>query len=145
MPIGPGQPPAEIAPIAPLGTGLGAEADEAYSPQNDFDNELIASVDDFLNTFGETIVYYPNGDVSRQILAIVDRKPPEKLDDAPYGAAPLMTITVANNQTAGISSKQVDTGLDKVELAVRIGQAVQQRMLTGIISQDAGMLTLEVR
>jgi len=145
MPIGPGLPPGEIAPIAPLGSKTDTGIDVDYAPQSDFDNELVAGVDEFLDMFGETITYYPNGSESRQILAIVDRNPPEKLDNAPYGVAPLLVITVANNSITGIKSDQVDTGLDKVELAVRIGQAVQQRMFTDIISQDAGMLKLEVR
>ena len=142
----------------------------APSAQNNFDTALIAVTSDFLTEFGEPITYYPSGkigdtitgsgdilsiatlgifrqdDSGRQITAIVDRGQPTGLDGAPHGNAPLATIEVANDPTIGISSSEVDTGGDKVEVALRIGETVQQRRITEVLeNQDTGMMRLEIR
>jgi len=112
---------------------------------NEFDQALIDSTDDFLTTFGESVTYWPNGGGSREITAVVSRDRPDDLDGAPHGQAPRLTITVANDDTKGISSSEVDTGGDKVALQVKIGESTQQRRITKILSQDAGMMKLELR
>ena len=112
---------------------------------NEFDQALIDSKDDFLTTFGETVVYWPRTGGSREITAIVGRDRPDDLDGVPHGQAPRLTINVANDETDGISSSEVDKGGDKVELAVKIGETAQQRRITKILYQDAGMMKLELR
>jgi len=100
----------------------------------------------FLVTLGgEEITYLPAGGGSRTIDAIVNRDQPTELGDAPHGHAPLAVIVVRNDATAGISSAEVDTGGDQVRLAVRLGKDPQDRRITKIISQDSGMMQLEVR
>jgi len=81
----------------------------------------------------------------RQITALVSRQPVDDLGDAPVGTAPRLTVNVRNNSTYGISSSEIDLGSDKVSVPVRIGEAAQERKLTKVISQDAGMLVLELR
>ena len=111
-----------------------------------FQQELIDSAESFLNTLGsEAIIYLPAGGGERPIDAIVDRDQPAELGDAPHGHAPLAVIAIRNDETEGISSAELDTGGDKVRYAVRLGKDPQDRRITGIISQDAGMLRLEVR
>ena len=145
------QTPAEVAPVAPLGTGLGADAG-AIVAENEFDVALIDVNHIFLETFGVTITYYPHGGISRQVKAIVDYGQPQALGSMPQGLSPLTTICVANKATAlsasdtgGILSSELDISLDKVELPIRLGRTAQQRRITGILSQDAAMLHLEVR
>ena len=97
----------------------------------------------FLDAFGESIVYKPAGGGEREIVAIVDRNP--NINNAPHGISLAMSITIANNSTTGISSSEVDTGGDKVTLAVREGETAQDRLIKSITSQDCNMMTLEIR
>jgi len=106
---------------------------------------LADTAADFLTEFGEQIEYLPAGGGSRSIKAIVDREPPAELDGMPGAHATRTTITVANNSTTGISSSEINLGGDKVEVSVRINETARQKRITGIISQDNGMMTLEVR
>ena len=105
--------------------------------------ELEDTADEFLTAFGETITYNPSGGGSRSILAIIDQLEPGQLTN--NSNAQMTTISVANNSTSGISAAEIDTGGDKVTLAIRRGETAMQRRITSIISQDAGMMTLEVR
>lgn len=101
---------------------------------------------DYLSILGgESINYLPSGGGSRAISAIVDRRQPTALDAVPHGTAPLLTIQVLNDATDGISSSEINIGRDKVEVSERIGQAAQQHRFTKILSQDLGMMKLEVR
>lgn len=112
---------------------------------NEFDQELIDTAPDFLSTFGETVTYYPKAGGSREITVVVTREQPADLDGAPHGQAPRLTIAVANDATTGISSSEVDTGGDEVKLARRIGETAINRRITKLLSQDAGMIELELR
>lgn len=107
---------------------------------------LDNTASDFLDILGkETVTYLPFGGDSRSISAIVNRNQPAELGDAPHGHAPLLTMAVQNDAASGISSAEINTGKDKVKLPVRIGQTAQERLITKILSQDAGMMKLEVR
>ena len=111
-----------------------------------FQDILTNTADNVLSTLGEeSVTYLPSGGDSRAITAIVNRSPPAGLDGAPHGHAPLATIVVKNDATDGISSSEINTAKDKLKLPVRIGQSPQARRLTKILSQDAGMMKLEVR
>jgi len=81
----------------------------------------------------------------RQITALVNRQPVDDLGDAPVGTAPRLTVNVRNNATYGISSSEIDLGRDKVLVPVRLGEAAQKRKLSKILSQDAGMMVVELR
>jgi hypothetical protein len=111
---------------------------------NTFDEELVATAAEFSSTFGETVTYYPAAGGSREIEAVVNRRPPAELDGPPHGVGPEIEIAVANDATTGISSSEINKMKDQVKLAVRIGQTAEKRLVTEIISQDAGMMTLEL-
>lgn len=106
---------------------------------------MIDTAPEFLSTFGETVTYYPKAGGSREITAVVTRGQPAELDGAPHGHADRLTIQVANDATTGISSDEVDTGGDEVKLARRIGETAANKRITKLISQDAGMMELELR
>ena len=112
---------------------------------NEFDQELIDTAPEFLETFGETVTYYPKAGGSREITAVVTRGQPTELDGAPHGHAPRLTIAVANDATTGISSSKVDTGGDEVKLSRRISETAANKRVTKILSQDTGMMKLELR
>lgn len=113
---------------------------------NAFDTDLIATRQPIIDLYGEAVVYYLGGSgTGRTILAIVDRGNVERLDGAPAGHAEVIEIEVANIATIGISSSEVNTGADKVSVSKRIGETAVSRRITRIISQDAGMIRLEIR
>lgn len=112
---------------------------------NEFDQALIDTAEDFQTVFGDTVTYKPRGGGTRSISAVITRERPEGLDGAPHGHAPVVTIEVINDSTTGISSDEVDTGGDNVNLAVRLGDTPQDRPIVNIISTDAGMMRLELR
>jgi len=104
----------------------------------------------FLAQFGESLTYRPRAGAARTILAVVERDPPERLPDG--GMGKVIVIHVANQATAvaddeygGISLDELDTGGDKVDVPVRVGQTAQTRTIVRLIEQDGGMLALEVR
>jgi hypothetical protein len=94
---------------------------------------------------GETVTYLPSGGGSREIQALVTRHEPDELGPAPHGHGPVLTVAVINSATTGISGDEVDTGRDKIQLPVRLGETAQARRIMSVISQDAGMMQLEVR
>lgn len=82
----------------------------------------------------------------RAIKALVERQPPAELGTAPYGQTPMAIIYPLNDDEDGISSGELDKGLDKVRLAWPCyGDDLQERRITAIVGQDAGMLALEIR
>lgn len=112
---------------------------------NQTDQMLIDTANDFLTEFGEPIKYLPAGGGSRDITAIVDREPPAELEGMPGVHASRLVISTANDSTKGISSSEINIGKDKAELTVRINETAVEKLITKIISQDAGMMKLEVR
>ena len=112
---------------------------------NEFDQALIDTRADFLDTFGETITYYPKAGGSREITGIVTRLQAAELDGAPYGHSPKITIHVANDATIGISSAEIDTGGDEIKCSIRIGETAANRRITKILNMDPGMMELELR
>jgi hypothetical protein len=109
---------------------------------NIFDTDLTASADEFLATCGETGTYYPSAGGSRTILCVVNRGDVGDIEGVPHGQGPNLTIEVANNAVKGIAASEIDKGRDKFSIPVNIGEAAQQRRITKIITQDAGMLKL---
>lgn len=111
-----------------------------------FQTELTDTAPEFLDTLGgESVTYLPASGGSRAITALANRHQPSSMDEVPHGHAPLAVVTVQNDSSLGISSDEIDLGGDKLQYAVRIGQSVQARRITKLVSQDAGMLILEVR
>ena len=117
------------------------------------DSVLASDAEMFLAEWGDEIIYRPAGGTARTILAVIDRNPPAGISESPSGGiGKSITIDVANRATSvdddeygGISSDEVDTGGDKVDVALRIGLTAQSRMISRVLSQDAGMMQLEVR
>src|SRR3989304_4447710 len=52
---------------------------------------------------------------------------------------------MGENVTYCPSSTVLDVNLDEIELPLRIGEAATRRKISGLISQDAGMIKLAVR
>jgi hypothetical protein len=98
-----------------------------------------------LSEFGESIVYLPRGGGRRSITAIVERNPPAVFDASGNAVMPTATIRVYNSCRSGISSREVDTGKDEVEMVLRVGETIPKRFsLMTLLSQDAGVTHLAI-
>jgi len=113
--------------------------------EGDFESDLADNADELLTAFGETVYYLPNGGGSREILGIIDYEGVSALSGTPFGTGPAINVTVKNDDTDGISTSEIDIGKDLITISTRIGKATENRRLVSIISEDAGMVTLEVR
>ena len=102
-------------------------------------------IEAILKVHGESVTYQPSGGAPRNILAVPNRQPPSALTGAPHGTAPMSTWVVANNAITGISSAELNTGGDKLNIAVNLGETPQGRSIVRIISQDADGMEILVR
>tara|TARA_R110000823_G_C15701213_1_gene476483 strand:+ start:274 stop:636 length:363 start_codon:yes stop_codon:yes gene_type:complete len=106
----------------------------------------------FLNSdhFSETVTYYPHrfhtdaARLPRSIQAVVTRN-----QVATFGPdEQILTefeVRVANNAVTGISSEELDTGGDQIQLAPRVGESVAKRSIQYLTEHDDGMLVLICR
>ncbi len=108
------------------------------------DAMLAVAADQLLSQFGEAVTYYPKGGGTRDIVGVVDRNPVGAITGSPHGNTPRMMVIVKNDASDGISSSEVNTGGDKINLDVRIGESEQQRRITSLVWHDYGMMHLEV-
>ena len=107
----------------------------------------------FLRTddFAETVTYHPHTYFGgtpasdRTIIAVVERLEVQTLEEGGNAVIPLFSVHVANSNTLGISSDEIDTGGDKISFPVRNGEAPVRRSILSITTQDSGMLVLECR
>jgi len=99
----------------------------------------------FLADFAESVVYRPRTGAPRTIQAIVDRSPPGPIAEAPGAQAPTLRLDVLNDSEAGIRAADLDTGGDRVDVAVRPGGPVTTRRIVLLLDGDEAMLRLEVR
>jgi len=108
----------------------------------------------FLDTaaFAESVTYHPklfkSGDArtARIIKAVVIRESLQAVtEDSGETILPAFEVHVANDATIGISSTELDTGGDKIELPPRDGMPASKRAIVRVVTQDHGMLVLECR
>lgn len=109
-----------------------------------FDQTLQASADSFFLLPGmECITYFPASGASRQIKAVVQRIEAAQIDDLSGGSREPVQFLVKNDSVDGISSDEVNTGGDKVEIAMRTANMPVILRIVEIVNQDAGMLELK--
>ena len=98
-----------------------------------------------LEQFGESITYLPRSGGARPITAIIDRDPPAVLDVAGNSLFPLANIRVYNSCRSGISSKELDSGKDEIEMLIRIGDTIPKRVsVMQMTAQDSGVTAFSV-
>lgn len=98
----------------------------------------------FLADFGEAVTYYPAAGGSRPIVADVERAGLQSTPGGGRSVTPATTVTVRNSSTAGISSSELKVRGDKIAVAERIGGTSVQRLITRVLSEDAGFMKLEL-
>lgn len=131
---------------------------EAVEP--DLAVDLSDEAGQMLLDYGEDATYYPAGGGSRAIRAVVERDPPDQVEAATGKAMTpravlwvlnsASSVTLFSGQTneisfAGISSDELDENQDKIELALRLGEAAQGRRVTLLAGHHADLLKLGVR
>lgn len=105
--------------------------------------DLAADAAVFFDDLAEPAVYRPRGHPPRIVNVVVDRQ--EAASQSPLGlVAARMLVAVRNHPTEGIPLDTLDLAGDTIDLPVRDGTDPSPRAITGIVSQDAGILILEV-
>ncbi len=93
----------------------------------------------------ETVEYQPrDGSAARTIYAMVEREGYQTDPDSGYGSGPVLKVWVANSDTVGISRDELDTGGDKLNVAVEVGGSMTARPIRRVIEEDPCMLYLEL-
>lgn len=107
----------------------------------------IATV--FCNTsdFAEAVVYWARGAVAgRNISAVVIRQQLQTVgEDGGETLLPVWEIHVANDDTLGISSTELNLGGDQIAIPPRDGQSAVRKTILQLVTQDPGMLVFECR
>jgi hypothetical protein len=106
----------------------------------------------FLNSdhFAETVTYYPHRfhtaavRAPRSIKAVVTRNQVSVFNPDEQVLTEF-EVRVANDSTTGISSAELDTGGDQIELATRIGETPVKKSVQYLTEHDEGMLVLICR
>ena len=110
-------------------------------------DDVLASDAQFIvdtDGFGESIVYTPRGGSARTVNAIVVRRIPGQLDEAPSESlAEDIEVHIRNHDTEGVT--RVNLGGDMVTLARRIGETPVELQVYQIIDHDTGMWHLRCR
>lgn len=92
--------------------------------------------------FGEMITYYSGGADGRQVQAIVSRSQ----EVGPTGnVAQLVTCSVVDDSTLGISATEIDDGRDSVLIALEQGGEATRREITLMDDDSNGMVRFRVR
>lgn len=98
-----------------------------------------------VNDFAESVTYYSRSGSARAIDAVVVREQLAILAEDGDAVVPVFEIHVANSCVDGIASDELNLGGDMIEFAVRVGEPVERRSITRLLSHDEGMLVLECR
>lgn len=101
--------------------------------------------------FAETVTYHPHRYFGqperqpRQIKAVVFREAIGTFDEDVVTNLPMFMVHVANDPETGISSDEIDTGGDQIEMPGRDGKTARRFSILRIDTQDHGMMVLECR
>lgn len=93
----------------------------------------------------KTIIYYPRGGGSRSIEAIIEYPGPAAIDGLLGGSRPVIDIYVKNDSISGISSAEVDTGGDKVDVPMRFGLSASRMRIVNLIGHDKAVLHVQAQ
>lgn len=105
----------------------------------------MAAADDILGVLSQvTIVYLPKAGGSRTIQGLIEYLGPSLMAGVAGGSRPRMELLVRNDTTYGISSREIDTGGDKVQIPLRRGRSVRTVRIVELLAQDRAMLRVLV-
>jgi len=93
----------------------------------------------------DTVTYRPRSGGTRSIKAIIDYPGPEAIGTLAGGSRPVLDIYMENNSVRGITSAEVDTGGDKLDLPMRYGLSAKRLRIIEIAAQDKSILHLRAQ
>ena len=90
----------------------------------------------------EEITYTPATGTARTVRALVLRR-----QTADYGnsVAPVLSVSVANDATSGISSTEINVGSDTITVAERPGATAVARNMGRLLTINSAYMTIELR
>lgn len=92
--------------------------------------------------FGDSVTYYANNaGAGREIQAMVERDVQVIENDVPTLAT---VIRVRDDATYGISSTEIDTGVDTIAVSLRVGETAQRRQIVRVMSTENGLVRFMV-
>lgn len=93
--------------------------------------------------FAESVTYYALGQgVGRVIQAVIERDIQVITDDNIPALATF--VYIANDDAEGISSTEIDTGVDTLGVSLRYGESEQIRQIVRVDDADEGMMRIQV-
>ena len=90
----------------------------------------------------DTITYYPRNGGSRSVNATLEFLGAEDTGTLMDSKRPVVDVFVKNNSSGGISSAEVDTGGDKIEVPLRYGLSVRKIRIIDIVGQEKALMHL---
>jgi|TARA_R110002167_G_scaffold210293_1_gene414496 hypothetical protein len=94
---------------------------------------------------GETVTYRPKVGGSYTRTAVVERNPPAMFDAAGNVVAPSAIVRFHGEATTGIDPNNLNTGGDKIDIALRSGATPTTQNVYQVVSTDGGVTALAVR
>jgi len=93
----------------------------------------------------DTIIYRPRAGGTRTIKGIIDFAGPAPIGALAGGSRPVIDIYFENSSVRGISSAEVDTGGDKLDLPQRYGLAAKTLRIIDMPAQDRAIVHLRAQ
>ena len=115
----------------------------AISATKEIDGILAEAIIAAMAANGETISYLPGGAGGRAIVVSINRLGVGGIGGMPQGNAEQFEVIVYNSNVTGISSTDIDTGLDLLSFPSRIGESNTIHRIKRLIAQNSAFLTLE--
>jgi hypothetical protein len=103
------------------------------------------AVPNLVRQFGESIVYHASGASGRPVDAIVVRDPNAILAEIGEALTGAMIVRVSNGNTGGISATTIDTGTDRVEIALIADGEKEMRSIVRVLSDSNGFVRFLVQ
>jgi len=104
------------------------------------------AVPNLIRQFGETIDYFPGGiGPGREVDAIVVRNPAAVAAEIGEAIVNALIIRVKNSSVRGIDVTELDTGRDKVFVAIVNGGEATKRSIVQVLSDANGFVRFLVQ
>lgn len=99
-----------------------------------------------LEQHGETVSYkFRDSGTTVSRTAIVDRNPPEAIDQVGNAVSFSLMVYFHNNEDDGVLSEAVDNGGDEVFVALKTNGTAEWRPVYTLIESDGGTTQVAVR
>ena len=98
-----------------------------------------------LRQFGETVLYYPCGPETREIQAIVIRDMAAIIAAVGDVVGQSLILRVKNDSVEGISSTEIDTGTDRIYVALEADGEQTIRTIVQVLGDSNGFVRFLVQ